>query len=231
MPRDPKNKPNKPRKASTKPGEVAVAPAAAGKAIVARLVRQDLTRQQVAGLLDVSVATVRRLEEKGLLHPSGARGEGRRFSEDEVRVLALRRRAAPGAPDDAGEHAALAFALFDADVGVREVVKRLRIPAAQACALYADWLRCGELGGPLIVPREELTALLEPLEKDEESRAVVGAWSGIPQDGAALLAWLRDVLPFVVATGLEQKEMAPKYYAARERIAELEAAVRQLKGG
>jgi hypothetical protein len=107
-----------------------------------------LTRAGAAALLCVSSSTVRRLEERGVLHPRIV--DGIHFF-DPAEIHRARAERASGAPTD-GEAAALAFELLDQGAGLREVVKRCRVPPERARALAIDWKKMGS--GELVISAE-----------------------------------------------------------------------------
>lgn len=107
-----------------------------------------LTRAGAAALLRVSSSTVRRLEERGVLHPHVIDGV-HFFDPDEIhRARAAR---ATSAPTD-GDAAALAFELLDQGVGLRDVVKRCRVTPERARALATEWQKMGS--GELVISAE-----------------------------------------------------------------------------
>ena len=104
----------------------------------------ELTRSQVAELLAISVATVRRLEGREL-HPALDDRGRNLFDRDEVDRLAVKRSARRTARAqrrlDAGEIAARAFELFDQQVSLHDCVTRLRQTPEVLVALWKQWRR------------------------------------------------------------------------------------------
>jgi hypothetical protein len=109
----------------------------------------QLTRGDVATIVGVSIATIRRLEGKEL-HPQRSAEGVYLFDPREVEVVRARR-SPPPVPRhcrDEGELAAEAFTLLRDGVDVRDVVIALRRPATEIAALYAEWER---MGGTLVI--------------------------------------------------------------------------------
>jgi hypothetical protein len=104
-----------------------------------------LTRTEVAALLRVSIATVRRLQGSAL-HPSRNEDGRYLFDPEEVdRVLTSRPPPAEPRPRDApGQLAAEAFKLFRDGIDPRDAVICLERPPAEVEELYAGWQRMGE---------------------------------------------------------------------------------------
>jgi len=107
-----------------------------------------LTRAGAAALLRVSSSTVRRLEERGVLHPRVI--DGVHFF-DPLDIHRARTARTSTAPTD-GEAAALAFELLDQGVGPRDIVKRCRVTPERARALAIEWKKMGS--GELVVSAE-----------------------------------------------------------------------------
>jgi hypothetical protein len=107
-----------------------------------------LTRAGAAALLRVSSSTVRRLEERGVLHPRVI--DGVHFFDTEE-IHRARTARASSAPTD-GEAAALAFELLDQGVGMRDIVKRCRVTPERARTLAAEWKKMGN--GELVISAE-----------------------------------------------------------------------------
>jgi hypothetical protein len=105
--------------------------------------RKLLTRGQVARRLDVSIATVRRLEGT-VLHPRTDEDGVRLFEAQEVERVALARSSKPmskAATMSEGEVAAEAFKLFRQGYDLDEVVIRLKQPPRIVRQLFAEWTR------------------------------------------------------------------------------------------
>jgi hypothetical protein len=145
-----------------------------------------LLRSQVADLLRVSEAAVKKWDEKNLLHP---RKETRPlpkcgfrdvwvYDPSEVAQLAARRSRAVPLVSDAGDIAARAFELFGEGVAGRDVVIRLRQLPERVEELREQWL---ELGGSDLVINSAARAALEQL---------VGPFDGV----AALVSAVQGAL-------------------------------------
>jgi hypothetical protein len=104
-----------------------------------------LTRAGVAALLHISSSTVRRLEERGELHPRVIDGV-HFFDPEEIHRARVAR--ASSAPTD-GDAAALAFELLDQGAGLRDIVKRCRVTPERARVLATEWKKMGS--GELVV--------------------------------------------------------------------------------
>lgn len=107
-----------------------------------------LTRAGAAALLRVSSSTVRRLEERGVLHPQVVDGV-HVFDAEEVRRAQFARPSS--APTD-GDAAALAFQLLDQGLNMRDIVKRCRVTPERARTLATEWKKMGN--GELVVSVE-----------------------------------------------------------------------------
>jgi hypothetical protein len=108
--------------------------------------REDwLTRSEVAALLRVSIATVRRLQGRDL-HPARSGDGPYLFDPNEVEQVRANRPLPPEPRTcaDPGELAAEAFKLFREGVDVRDVVIALRRPPGEVAELYASWERMGD---------------------------------------------------------------------------------------
>jgi hypothetical protein len=132
-----------------------------------------LTRAGVAALLHVSSSTVRRLEERGELHPRVI--DGVHFFDPEEIHRARAARASSAPPD--GDAAAFAFELLDQGVGLRDIVKRCRVTPERARALATEWKKMGS--DELVISAEvraELSRALgtRHLSSDTLLRAVRG---------------------------------------------------------
>jgi hypothetical protein len=179
-----------------------------------------LTRAGAAALLRVSSSTVRRLEERGVLHPRVV--DGVHFF-DPVEIHRARAERASCAPTD-GEAAALAFELLDQGAGLREIVKRCRVTPERARVLATDWKKMGS--GELVISgeiRAEISRVLgvRLLSSDALLRAV--------RD----IVLERDMLEREFAEMQEQRNAAEdllgseqlrELYAARERARSSAAA-------
>ncbi len=110
-----------------------------------------LTRSQVASRLGVAITTVRRLENKGRLHPRRTK-RGFLFRIEEINRIepGYASRARSPRPLQTGEIAARAFELFEHGKGLRDVVIILRQPPEAVRELYRQYA----LSGDLIVPAE-----------------------------------------------------------------------------
>jgi hypothetical protein len=121
-----------------------------------------LTKQQAAARLRKSVAVVRKLADRGYLHPVLRNGI-RLFPLAEVEAFARPgRRPLPWLPSPSksrsakatparsteGEEAARVFRLIDQGVGLREIVMRTRVPPHRVRTLYREWQRTLEEGPP-----------------------------------------------------------------------------------
>ena len=104
-----------------------------------------LTRSQVATRWGCSLATVRRAEKQGKIHPEIGADGVHRFDPAEIANASParggRRRATEVAGDPLadGDLAAEVFAAFDQGVGPAEVVRDRRLPPATVKALHATW--------------------------------------------------------------------------------------------
>jgi hypothetical protein len=104
-----------------------------------------LTRGEVAGLMRLSVTTVRRLEGREL-HPRRSPEGVYLFDPREVEQ-ARARRPPPSEPTESrepGDLAAETFRLLRDGVNIRDIVIALRRPPAEIEALHADWARMGD---------------------------------------------------------------------------------------
>ena len=98
--------------------------------------RQSLTRAQAATELEVSIASIRRLENRGVLHPRvDSRGVHHHDAEE---VRSLRRKRATKL--SAGELAAELFDRFASRQSLRQIVKELECPPQKVRSLYHEWL-------------------------------------------------------------------------------------------
>ena len=117
---------------------------------------ESLTRKQVADYLGLSISSIRRLENEGVLIPEVGEGGVRHFSEDQVEAVKADREAEAGprnaaptiaqtlAPTD-GALTALAFAHFDRGETPVQVVQALELTAPLAKLLYEQWRELREL--------------------------------------------------------------------------------------
>jgi predicted transcriptional regulator len=103
-----------------------------------------LTRAEVAVLLGVSIASVRRLQGRDL-HPQRSEQGFYLFDPGEVESVRSRRPPAPEPREchDAGELAAEAFKLFRDGVDQRDVLIALKRSPQEIEGLYAAWERMG----------------------------------------------------------------------------------------
>lgn len=99
-----------------------------------------LRRTEAARLLGVSKSTLRRMEGTALTPVVGPQN-AHLFQEEEVRAIVVTRRAHAGTPANSGDIAADAFALFDANVDVVDVVKQLRVAPDTIESLHERWAR------------------------------------------------------------------------------------------
>jgi hypothetical protein len=125
---------------------------------IAASIDDFLTRGEVAMLLRVSIATVRRLQGKDL-HPRRDESGLYLFDPEEVKALRARRPPPPEPracrdPDQVG---AEAFLLFRDGVDARDVVIALKRPPREIAMFYADWERMGHA----IVISDEVHTQLE----------------------------------------------------------------------
>jgi hypothetical protein len=92
----------------------------------------------------VHVTTVRRYEARGLLRPSGDKGEERVFDEAQVQALARVRgrgrdaRSSPAARDEGSNDAAV-IRMLRAGHSPEAVVVALELPAARVQSLFTAW--------------------------------------------------------------------------------------------
>jgi hypothetical protein len=96
-----------------------------------------LTRNKVADMLGVSVATVRRMEGKSL-HPRMVDGAWM-FELDEVISIQRSPRPAANRPPSEGEVAAEIFRRFDEGQSLRKIVRDCRQSPKVVQALYREW--------------------------------------------------------------------------------------------
>lgn len=133
-----------------------------------------LTRHQVAKMLGISIASVRRMEQQGTLHPRMSQGVNF-FDSREVRALArdraslspsplVRARAAASFPlcsvpgRTEGQEAADVFRLLNENKGLRDIVIEARIAPIRVRALYREWCLSLEEGERLLDSIEQLTS-------------------------------------------------------------------------
>jgi hypothetical protein len=159
-----------------------------------------LTRAGAAALLHVSSSTIRRLEERGELHPCVIDGVHFFDPEEIHRARAAR---ASSAPSD-GDASALAFELLDQGAGLRDIVKRCRVTPERARALAAEWKKLGS--GELVISAEV---------RAEISRAL-----GMPTlSPAALLRAVRDIVQERDEMDREFADMQEERNAAEDLLA------------
>jgi hypothetical protein len=108
-------------------------------------ISQWLMRAEVAAILRVSIATVRRMEGRDL-HPQRSEEGFYLFDPGEVETARARRPPPPEPRDcrDPGELAAEAFQLLRDGVDIRDLVIALRRPPTEIEILYSDWERMGD---------------------------------------------------------------------------------------
>jgi hypothetical protein len=97
-----------------------------------------LRRAEAARMLGVSKSTLRRMERDELTPVIGPKNV-HLFEEQQIRSLVVTRRTSFGTASSLGDHAADAFALFDANEHPADVVKRLRLDPDLVEMLYAKW--------------------------------------------------------------------------------------------
>lgn len=172
-----------------------------------------LTRAGAAALLRVSPSTVRRLEERGELHPRVIDGV-HFFDPDEIHRARTAR--APSAPPD-GDAAALAFELLDQGVGLRDIVKRCRVTPERARVLAAEWKKMGS--GELVIGAEVRTEIARALGMPVLSpNALLRAVRDVVQDRDGMERELADMQEERnAAEDLLNPEQLRELYAARER--------------
>ena len=98
-----------------------------------------VTRIQVARLLSRSVALVRKMEKKGVLHPVIDADGVHRFARSEVLRVAKKIGARSCAIVVDGETAARAFELFFSGASLHEVVIKTRLRPEQVRDLYDEY--------------------------------------------------------------------------------------------
>jgi DNA-binding transcriptional MerR regulator len=172
-----------------------------------------LTRAGAAALLRVSPSTVRRLEERGELHPRVI--DGVHFFDPEE-IHRARTARAPSAPPD-GDAAALAFELLDQGVGLRDIVKRCRVTPERARALAAEWKKMGS--GELVIGAEVRTEIARALGMPALSpNALLRAVRDVVQDRDEMEREFADMQEERnAAEDLLNAEQLRELYAARER--------------
>ena len=173
-----------------------------------------LTRAGAAALLRVSSSTIRRLEERGELHPRVI--DGVHFFDPEE-IHRARTARAPSAPPD-GDAAALAFELLDQGASLRDIVKRCRVTPERARALATEWKKMGS--GELVISAEvraEISRalggmhLLSPAVLLRTVRYVVQERDGLEREFADMQEERN------AAEDLLNPEQLRGLYAARER--------------
>lgn len=179
-----------------------------------------LTRAGADDLLRVSSSTVRRLEERGVLHPQVVDGV-HFFDPEEVRRAQVAR--APSASTD-GDAAALAFQLLDQGMNMRDIVKRCRVTPERARTLATEWKKMGH--GELVISvevRAEISRLLEGLPLPS-SDALLGAVRFLVQERDALEREIAELqVERDTVEDLLDPEQLREIYAARERARALAA--------
>jgi hypothetical protein len=106
-----------------------------------------LTRRQVAESLQVSVATVRRLEGSELHPEKNDKGVWTFDASEVARVVGLRSRKRRVKREDEGDVAARVFELLEQGYDLRDIVVALRVRPQIVRELYSEWvvdLRAGE---------------------------------------------------------------------------------------
>ena len=117
-----------------------------------------LTRPVVAEILQVSVATVRRLE-GSLLHPQRDQDGAYVFAPAEVQDVARKRPPTSRRHEStSGQVAAAAFALFKQGIGPADAVIELEVPPEEMGRLHSQWER---LNNRLILSEATLEALTQ----------------------------------------------------------------------
>jgi hypothetical protein len=172
-----------------------------------------LTRAGVAALLRVSSSTVRRLEERGELHPRVI--DGVHFFDPEEIHRARAARASSAPPD--GDAASLAFELLDQGVGLRDIVKRCRVTPERARALAIEWKNMGS--GELVISAEVRAEISHTLGmRLVSSDALLRAVRGLVQQLDIMDRELADMqAERNAAEDLLAPEQLRDLYAARER--------------
>ncbi|HEU4730566.1 MAG TPA: MerR family transcriptional regulator [Kofleriaceae bacterium] len=173
-----------------------------------------LTRAGAAALLRVSSSTIRRLEERGELHPHVV--DGVHFFDPEEIHRARAARASSAPPD--GDAAALAFELLDQGMGLRDIVKRCRVTPERARVLATEWKKMGS--GELVISAEvraEISRTLGGVHLPSAS-AILRAVRDVVQERDGLEREFADMQEERnAAEDLLAPEQLRKLYAARVR--------------
>lgn len=141
----PRHPPRHPMR-TTRPKSHAVSnPKGSGSATAERLTRTDVAR-----ILAVSPASVRRMEDKEL-HPTRDADGVHIFNMAEVTRVAQERSRRAVDPTKEGERDARAFELLDAGHDIRHLVTTLRISVDVAKRIVSAWLEVGQRD--VVVPR------------------------------------------------------------------------------
>jgi hypothetical protein len=129
-------------------------------------------RAEAAGVLGVSIATLRRLERTVLRPVVDANGMHRHSVRRLLDYKAERANPIAGADDCKGAQAAAAFEHFDRSLGPADVVKLLKVTPNLARELHGDW---ADLGGGFVVSGE-IAARIDRLgPKDDGAPVTNGA--------------------------------------------------------
>ncbi len=118
-----------------------------------------ITRNEVASMLGVSVATVRRMEGK-MLHPRLVDGAWR-FEADEVKSLSRMQNPVGRRALSEGEIAAEVFRRFDQGQSLRQIVRECSLAPKTVQALYREW------NTPLGVQADGDEPEIAPRDEDE----------------------------------------------------------------
>jgi len=135
-----------------------------------------LTRNDVAGILGISVAKVRRMEGKEL-HPRFVGGKWL-FALDEVKKIQGSPSPTTGRPSSDGELAAEMFRRFEQGQSLRQIVRECRQSPKIVQALYRDWST--PLGGTPEADAEDESAVAtrdeqELVRWEEDMKAMIAA--------------------------------------------------------
>jgi hypothetical protein len=142
-----------------------------GEAVMA-----TITRNEVASMLGVSVATVRRMEGKSL-HPRMVDGAWR-FEVDEVKNIQRAPNSVVKRSPSEGEVAAEIFRRFDEGQSLRQIVRECRQPPSVVRILHQEWAApLGKTSNPESEDSREVTAQLEQEIAcwEDEMKALIAA--------------------------------------------------------